>query len=140
MTDNVVPGTFTPNYTSRNRVTRPPMYTHGGSSFPRVIMPFGQGHRVSCASYQNLVLRSGFSFLVPDLTYRFITMCSPPLSNFKPDSFSIIIQIMTSVFPMTTTVPQMLPVIIRRAPSPVSANLDTPVMGKPAQVGINQFS
>ena len=94
MTDNVVPGTFTPYYTSRNRVTHPPMYTHGGSSFPRVITPFGQGRRVSRASYQSLVPRSGFSFLVPDsrssfrilvprsgfsflvpdLTYRFITI------------------------------------------------------------------
>ena len=35
MTDNVVPGTFTPNYTSKKRVTRPPMCTHSGSSFHR---------------------------------------------------------------------------------------------------------
>ena len=74
MTDNVVPGTFTPNYTSRNRVTRPPMYTHGGSSFPRVVTPFGQGRRVSRASYQSLVPRSGSSFLipVPRSSFRFL--------------------------------------------------------------------
>ena len=65
MTDNVVPGTFTDNYTSRNRVTRPPMYTHGGFSFPRAVTLFGQGRRVSRASFQSLVPRSGSSFLVP---------------------------------------------------------------------------
>ena len=69
--DNVVPGTFTDNYTSRNRVTRPPMYTHGGSSFPRAVTLFGQGRRVSYASFQSLVPRSGSLFHVP--TYRFIT-------------------------------------------------------------------
>ena len=73
------------------------MCTHGGSSFPRVITPFGQGRRVSRApshslvprsgssflvpdprsSFRILVSRSGSSFLVPDLTYRFITP-SPP--------------------------------------------------------------
>ena len=37
-------------------------------------MPFGQGHRVSRASYQSLVPRSGSSFLIPGLTYRFITI------------------------------------------------------------------
>ena len=59
MTDIVVPGTFTGNYTSRNRVPRPPMYTHGGSSFPRAVKLFGQGRRVSRASFQSLVPRSG---------------------------------------------------------------------------------
>ena len=77
MTDNVDPDTFTPNYTSRKRVTRPPMCTHSGSSFPRVITPFGQGRRVSRAPSQSLVPRSRSSFLIPDLTYRFITP-SPP--------------------------------------------------------------
>ena len=67
MTDNVVPGTFTDNYTSRNRVTRPPMYTHGGSLFPCAVTLFGQGRRVSRALFQSLVPvpRSSFRFLVP---------------------------------------------------------------------------
>ena len=58
-------------------VARPPMCTHGWSSFPRVITLFGQGRRVSRTPSQILVPHSGSSFLVPDLTYRFITP-SPP--------------------------------------------------------------
>ena len=66
VTDNVVPGTFTPNYTSRNRVTRPPHVHTWRVLVPRIITPFGQGRRVSRALYQSLVPRSGFSFLVLD--------------------------------------------------------------------------
>ena len=62
------------------------MCTHGGSSIPRVITLFTQGHRVSHTpsqilfprfSFLIIVPRSGSSFLVPDITYRFITP-SPP--------------------------------------------------------------
>ena len=42
------------------------MCTHGGSSFPQVITPFGQGHRGSRPSFRSLVPRSGVSFLVPE--------------------------------------------------------------------------
>ena len=66
VTDNAVPDTFTPNYTSRKRVTHPSMCTHGGSLFPQVITPFGQCRRVSCAPSQSLVPRSGSLFLIPD--------------------------------------------------------------------------
>ena len=61
------------------------MGTYGGSSFPGLITLFLQGHRVSRTPSQILVPRSGSSFLVPDLhssfpflipdvTYRFITI------------------------------------------------------------------
>ena len=63
------------------------MCTHGGSSFPRVITPFGQGLVPRSgssflvpdprSSFRIFVPRSGSSFIVPDLTYRFITP-SPP--------------------------------------------------------------
>ena len=81
MTDNVVPGTFSDSYTSRNRVTRPPMYTDGGSLFPRAVTLFGQGRRVSRASFQSLVpkSRSSFWFLVPRSSSSFLV----PRSSFR---------------------------------------------------------
>ena len=96
MTDNVIPGTFTPNYTSRNRVTHPPMYTHGGSSIPGLLpyldkvvgflMPRTRVSSLvpdSLSVFRILVPRSGFSFHVPDLIYRFITIYLYFLSRFK---------------------------------------------------------
>ena len=44
----------------------PPMCTHGGSSFPRIITLFTQGRRVFRSPFQILVPRSGSSFLIPD--------------------------------------------------------------------------
>ena len=87
MTDNVVPGTFTPIYTSRNRVTRPPMYAHGGPRSPMLLRHLDKvvGFLVprtkvsflvpvSRSSFRFLIPRSGSSFLVPVLTYGFITI------------------------------------------------------------------
>ena len=85
MTDNVVPGTFTDHYTSRNRVTRPPCIHMAGPRSPVLLRHLDKvvGFLVprtkvsflvpdSRSSFRILVPRSGFSFLVPDLTYRFI--------------------------------------------------------------------
>ena len=60
-----------------------------GPRSPWVITPFGQGRRVSRASYQSLVPRSGFSFLVPDSRSSFRILV--PRSGFSflvPDSRS----------------------------------------------------
>ena len=46
----------------------PPMCTHGGSSFPRIITLFIQSYRVFRSSFRILVPRSGSSFLVLDIT------------------------------------------------------------------------
>ena len=89
------PDTFTPYYTSRKRVTRPPMCIHGGSSFPRVITLFGQGRRVSRTPSQILVPRSGSSFLVPDPRSSFRILVPRSGSSFLvPDprsSFRILV-------------------------------------------------
>ena len=76
MTDNVVPGSFTDNYTSRNRVTRrsplPLCYLDKvvGFLLPRSKASFPVP--VPRPPFRFLVPRSGSSFLV----YRFITNVS----------------------------------------------------------------
>ena len=57
----------------------PPMCTHGGSSFPQIITLFTQVRRVFRSLFRILVPRSGSSLLVPDVTYRFITIALIPV-------------------------------------------------------------
>ena len=60
----------------------PPMCTHGGSSFPWIIILFTQGHRVFRTPFQILVLRSGSSFLVPDPRSSFRILVPRSRSSF----------------------------------------------------------
>ena len=71
------------------------MCTHGGSSFPRVIRLFGQGHRVSRTPSQIIIPRSGSLFLIPDPRSSFRILVPRSGSSFLvPDprsSFRILV-------------------------------------------------
>ena len=81
MTDNVVPGSITDNYTSRNRVTRPPPCPHMAgprSPFPLRYLDKAVGFLVPRSSASFPVPHPPFWFFVPP----FFIPCSQIYHNF----------------------------------------------------------